>query len=538
MGLSSLKRIAFLVLVLLLAWSVPAFAQEPDPSGNVGSMGDEDGEIVELAPIRPADYYYKLLTTARRDRGATRYKKAFDTLSEILSEGSEIEPYYEEAQYEIALTLFDMGLFQSALGFIERIVDKGVTHQRHRDSLQWLVRLQRKLPGNMTVLEKISTYPVAVYPPAMTDEIHYLVGRYHYSEGALQRALARLRQVRRVGKSNFIKASYLSGVIYVEIKKARQAEKAFKDILRYFATSGSPSPEMDRFNDLSTLALARMFFTVGNHRAAERFYKRIPKGSEYWLNAVYEISWTYFHLGDYARSMGNLWTLDTPYFEEEYFPEARLLQATILYSTCNNRDVIQFVNRFVPEFQTLQKEVRGILARTDDPNEFYFYLARLSTSQSKSLSLEVRRLFNAALSSRRVQRYFDFILQINGEIKRAEGMERMAKGSTRLVLRRMIQDLGAHRELIVGETGDLVKTRLARVRKDVSALLTDSLRLKFETIRRLRKKIGKKSKGPTRVVTQEIKADDEHVLYDFDGEYWLDELGNYLYEVQDRCPKK
>jgi hypothetical protein len=97
-------------------------------------------------------------------------------------------------------------------------------------------------------------------------------------------------------------------------------------------------------------------------------------------------------------------------------------------------------------------------------------------------------------------------------------------------------ELQSDRELIIVETGDLARDRLVRVRKDVSALLTDSLRLKFETIRRLRKRIGASgSEVDSPGTVEEIEVDDEHVSYHFDGEYWLDELGDYLYEVRKRC---
>ncbi|MBR57541.1 MAG: hypothetical protein CMH54_05715 [Myxococcales bacterium] len=528
MGLS-IPRWLFIIAVLPgLFWTGPVWSQTDEAA---------DDDFVELKPIRPPDHYYGLLTESRRLRGAGSYKAAFTKLSEILSDGQDIETYYQEAQYEIALTLFDMGLFQSALTFFERIADEGAVHVRHRDALQWLVRLHRKIPGNMAVLEKIASYPPSVYPDALLDEIHFLIGLFHYSEADLEQALGQFRQVRKKGRSYYIKARYLSGVIHVELKQAREAEQSFKDVLRYFAASGSPDEDSRRFRDLSTLALARMFFTVGNHRAAERFYKRIPKTSEYWLDAVYELSWTYFHMGDYARSMGNLWTLDSPYFEYEYFPEAKLLQATILFATCNDRMAIKLVNGFVPEFQGLQREVKSILGRATDAEEFYFYLAKLAATSSNKLSLEIRKLFNGALSSRRIQRYFSFIIQLNKEV--AGVLELQKKLGKNDVLTQLEQDLVDFRVLMIAEAGDLSRSRLVRVRKDVSAMLTDSLRLKFETIRRIRRKIGKKKPGmKVASAKSAVKVDDEHVLYNFDGEYWMDELGTYLYEVRDLCPAK
>jgi len=508
-----------LILSALLLAAPLATAQEAPAQG------------VRAAP--QADYFTGLLEQGRSLRGSGAPRDAYTKFAQILHQGDDFEAYYQEAQYAISLTLFDMGLFQAALTMIERIIELP-SHSRYRDTLQWLVRLHRKLPGNTSVLERIASFPPTFYPEALVDEINYIVGRYRFDELDIEGALDRLKQVRKLSGRTYIKARYLMGVAFVQMERAREAEQAFKDVLRYFASAGTPDTDSTRFKDLATMALARMFFTVGNHGAAERFYRRVNQESEAWLDALYEMSWTHFHLGDYAKSMGNLWTLDSPFFEEEYFPEAKLLQATILYATCNDQEVIALVDRFVPEFQKLKKEVHAILERTEDPTEFYFHLAKLAATQSDKLSLEIRRLFNAALANRRMQRYFQFIHQLNSEIEAVKGLPKAPQVTP--VTATLLQDLSSFRELLIGETGDLARQRMLRVRKDVSMMLADSLRLKFETIRRIRKQIGKaKLAAKVEKVNDDDESADEFLTYEFEGEYWKDELGAYLYEVRKRC---
>jgi tetratricopeptide (TPR) repeat protein len=518
--MTRLKSSLFLVAILCAPGA--AMAQDPAP----------DGAAAARVTPQP-DFFFSLLEQGRSLRNAGAPRDAYIRFARILHEGDETHAYYQEAGYSISLALFDMGLFQAALTMIEKLVEQP-SHLRYRDSLQWLVRLHRKIPGNRGVLERIASFPPTYYPEAMLDEINYVVGRYRFDELDIEGALDRLKQVRKLSGKTYIKARYLMGVTYVQMERAREAEQAFKDVLRYFAAAGAPDTDSARFKDLATLALARMFFTVGNYGAAERFYRRVEQSSEAWLDALYEMSWAYFHLEDYARSMGNLWTLDSPYFEEEYFPEAKLLQATILYATCNDREVIALVDRFVPEFQRLKKEVHSILERTEDPTEFYFHLAKLAATQSDKLSLEIRRLFNAALANRRMQRYFQFIHQLNSEIQAIEALPISPQVTP--ITTGLLQDLSSFRELLVGETGDLARQRMIRVRKDVSMMLADSLRLKFETIRRIRTKIGK-AKAAVKVEKVDIdeEGDDEYITYEFDGEYWKDELGSYLYQVRKRC---
>ena len=67
------------------------------------------------------------------------------------------------------------------------------------------------------------------------------------------------------------------------------------------------------------------------------------------------------------RVLGSLHTLNSPYFEDRYYPEARVLEALIHFRTCRFPETLATVQRFLRDYKPLKKEVDLQLAgqRTD-----------------------------------------------------------------------------------------------------------------------------------------------------------------------------
>jgi len=69
-------------------------------------------------------------------------------------------------------------------------------------------------------------------------------------------------------------------------------------------------------------------------------------GSEYWLDTLFEQSWAYFMAGDYPRALGNIHTIQSPYFPRSFYPEADIVRSVIYFTTCQYDDATTLVARF------------------------------------------------------------------------------------------------------------------------------------------------------------------------------------------------
>jgi tetratricopeptide (TPR) repeat protein len=497
------------------------------------------------AMAAPATSAFDLvLGEGKRLSNQGRYYDAALVYHKILSEGDESQPYFREAQYEMGVALFNQKLFVSAFNYFDRVAELGAEHPRYRDALPWFVKIHRELPGETNTLFRMAYYPPEVYPADMVEEISFYVGQYHYYEGNLPAAVENLSKVGAANPEMFNKALYLKGVLHVRQNQIGPAAETFNQLLGLL--KGKLNPESSKLRQMARMALARVYYGGGqtdpaNFDAAIRNYAQVPDTSEFWLDSLFERAWAYYQVGNYTRALGNLLTVGSPYFEEEYYPEAAVLKAVIFFRNCLYEEALQTIDPFYKEYFEISKELKTVLETYTDPSDFYAYLASISQrGKDIQYSLRIKKIFNAALADLKLRRLFGFVVNINSEMKRLE--ELRAQPVARPLVDFLMPDLNAFRALTMGEAGQLARERLARVNRELRSLLQQALAVRFESVNAQKGILNERYRREQIVEIQgalkpdeDFKVDREHVRWTFDGEYWKDELGSYFYPLRSVC---
>lgn len=466
-----------------------------------------------------------------------RYYDAFGKLATLIPALPPTDPNRIAAQYGLARVLLELDLHQSALRALDSI-QVPVGHKLYTAKMRFYLQIQRAMPGDLATIERLSDAPETAHRPEDLDEIRFMLGRYHYQAGEHTKALERLNRIKITGKIHYLKARYLMGVIYVILNRAQPAVNAFKDILRYEKQVGSPS-YFAKYEQLANMALGRLFFSIGKYDTAGRYYDQINEGTEAWLDSLFELGWTYFHLMRLDRVMGQLHTLNSPYFEDRYYPEARVLEALILFRTCRFNETLVVVQRFLRDYKPLRKELDAQLSGSRSDAEFYWYLSSLA-SDKEGLSVQLRRIFNVALSDRELQRMFALVAKLGVEGRKLEKLKRNT--SAQRAAQALIDDLGRVRNVMISEAGAMARKRLARVREELTEIIRQGLRIKYESLKARRNSINgavRVAMAKTAMAAMEPREEDsEHIVWPFDGGYWRDELGGYTYDIKSKCVKK
>ncbi len=111
------------------------------------------------------------------------------------------------------------------------------------------------------------------------------------------------------------------------------ASDSFKDVVRLTNPKRARHPD-PKLRELAFLQLARIHYQNRQNRYAIFYYDKMPWGGESWLEGLWEESYAYYRVGDYEKTLGNLLTLQSPYFKDEYFPESYVLKAIVYYENC------------------------------------------------------------------------------------------------------------------------------------------------------------------------------------------------------------
>src|SRR4030095_9632393 len=162
-------------------------------------------------------------------------------------------------------------------------------------------------------------------------QLNYLLGRYKYRNRNFEEAISLFDKVDKKSKY-YVQAQFFTGISYVQLRKSVPAVKSFQKIVTAIEAGVDGVEDEARMRDLAFLSMARTYYSASvrlddnnvptidgaRRSAAVKYWTRVDVASEYWLDGLFEESWAYFMAGDYAHALGNIHTIEAPYFPNSF----------------------------------------------------------------------------------------------------------------------------------------------------------------------------------------------------------------------------
>jgi hypothetical protein len=512
------------------------------------------------------------LETAKKLFGEKSYETAALAYAEILQDVNLAEGH-EEARYQLAKTLAKMGLYHSSLSKFDEILSKGAQGTKYfHTSLEWLFYVGRRIVNEKVVLNQVARFSNESFPPAYQDKFYYLLAKYAFERG---KALAEAGQTaeskknydeaRRLaslvkptgagpvlpaagvesdenpeGGNVYAKAKFIEGMVLYGQGNQDGALEAFKEVVRL--TNPRRAQGQDpKLRELSFLQLARIHYEHRQNRYAIFYYSKMPWGERSWLEGLWESSYAQYRIGDYERSLGNLITLHSPYFKDEYFAESYILKAIIYYENCRYPEARAILEDFNSMYEPVHDELTRLTSSGGTPSSYYEVIERASKSKGAvgAQAALMRKVMKIALTDQNIRGLNDSIVEIENEMDHGIGDRRDAFRYSALA-----KDLGTalkgERQKLVDEAGARARQKLEYERDALRELLQQALRIKIEVARHEREMLeGSLAKGGQidviRNYRYSVAVSDEHLYWPYEGEFWRDELGTYSYTLTKGC---
>lgn len=480
---------------------------------------------------------------------AKEYQGASIELFKVVEgETADTDANKKKAEFFMGKTLYNMKFLSASLTFFDRIVEAGPTHPFYGETLKWLASLAQGLSDSTAVIDRIGKYDrKELDQPAIEsvrDQLYFLLGRSFYRKREFDQAVSLFRAVPKNSKY-YVKAKLFEGATFVQEYKGKEAAEAFKEVLR--VSEESDNPELKPYEELANLSLARTFYSTGQYQLAAKYYDKVSPESYDWANSLFEASWANFMLktAGYPKALGNIHTLQAPYFENfvkpESVAEALTVRATIYFYNClydRAADAIVDFNRRVPP---LAQDLNKMLQGTQDNTEFFELAVKIQKGKS-GLPKNVERAAKAVLSDLSLERRFQYVEQLEGEMKRFDDSEAAWKSTA--IANAVYTDLTLQKSLTTNEAGDLARQRITRLVSELAQLIKRVIKIEYEILQ------GEKGTLQQEIVTEQqankvnrskevgnVRVDDEHLFWPFTGEYWRDELGYYRVRLMNRCAR-
>ncbi len=557
-------RICVLASTLFAASAaVPGVASAQD----VIDLDDDDAEkkaeaqAAEQAPV-VAGQMTEEAASAKRLFDKQRWAEAASALHRVVSGESGDDPGNQQnAQYWMAISLYHLKFYQASYAQFAQIA-QNKNHLKHGQTLLWLAKLATQLPEPAGIIDSVGRYTgedlARFNNPQQRDlyfQLNYLLGRYKYEhDKAYEEAIRLFGRVSPQSK-HFVHAQFFSGVSYVQLRKSVPAVKAFQRIETALDEGVRGVEDESRMRDLAYLSQARTYYSsaiklnpetnapsVNEEKlsAAVKYWDQIDVASEYWLDALFEESWAYFMAGQYPQALGNIHTIEAPYFPGSFYPEAQILKAVIYFYNCNYEAATTVVARFNKRYIPIRDELKKVLSRFEGEGQseaFYKFLLEVQSGKA-DLDPNIKGIVEDSLSDRQLLRNIEYVKNLQQEAALYE----KAPGSFRTSgIGQYVQDrLAEARQRAITNAGELAKSRY---RRNISALeehLRNGEKILIDITAAQRNLLDEKLKaGQVTAADSKIygvvNPDEEHVLWPFDGEFWRDELGFYRQVVESAC---
>lgn len=512
---------ALLTLLALLV-AAPALAQGEDAA---------EGEAMEEAPAEPPPVPRKLKKALKQLKGK-EWALASLSLHAVL-EDEEAAYYHSDIRYYLAYCLEQMSFNYSALEEYNRFLEgTGPDSKLIVKAVERSVSLARQMEAGWIIAPGLARLDTSAVSDAQRGPAMYWVGKYHYEEGNYAAARAFLSLVPK-GTEFYANARMLEGVTLTREKKPVDAIAPLAA-----AVNASRNDADQSVWRVANMNLGRAYYALGNFERAVEHFEDTPRGSQQWFESLYEASWSYFRLGRYSGSLAHLQTVDSPFFDGTYHPDATLLRILIFYYLCKYIDGQTMLKEFTEEHRPIEEALDKAISRADGKPEDLFEALYAWKVHRKDAGVPlpdpVKQYFSSDESLVRVGNY------LAGIDKELRQVNKGRTGWEKSGLRKQVErELEERKKDAAQEKGRAALGRLKSMHKVLLAHLGNAELYKVEMITaekniydaayqgRLAEKVSARKLDPN--------VPEGYDFWPFEGEYWIDELGWYEVNTINEC---
>ena len=283
--------------------------------------------------------------------------------------------------------------------------------------------------------------------------------------------------------------------------------------------------------DICLLGVSRSYFAKKDYNKASFYYLDIEKESYIWPEVLFEEAWSSFYQRDYNRTLGKLVTYKAPIFSHIFNPEVRVLEALTYLELCLWNDAKKSVDLFYRVYESPLEKIKRVLETYGKNYKSYYSLAKKRLRQEIGGGKIVNKMFLSIVKDPAFLEMYDSFDRGGKEIKKIKKVKNI--NFKRFLVGNIKETLVLQRNLI----GAYIRKNLEFYTEIISKNLTDMSYIKLEVLSRLRKEILDESNinKRTRGDIKYLKRNEKQYFWNFNGEFWADELGDYVFALKSEC---
>ena len=432
----------------------------------------------------------------------------------IFDNGKKNEKYYKITNY-----LVEGGYYFSALPLFKEYLGIGA---KNLDS-----RTERNLSKMIRVsgLRQFESLPSSYLTRSNSENTHYILAKKYIHAGKYESAMGYLRRISS-NHSIYPYAKNLEGVTYSINGDYAKAMDSFRECI---SASSSDLIRQNLNRDYCIAGLARTSFASKKYNQSDLLYLDIPKSSRVWPEILFEEAWNSYYQKNYNRTLGKLVSYKAPVFAHIFNPEVEVLNALTYLKLCLYQDAKKVSDSFRAENWDSFKEMSQLIKYKKNPE--YFYELALSYEQfNKAPNQLLLKIFGSITNA---EPYLDLKVQLKKAL--LEYKKVRAKDSSRFknfLVKNLQESVSSYKNLI----GFFVMGQMRQTYGQLYKAFEGMSYINLEVLAQRKAKLyntddTSRSRGDIKY----IQRNEKQYFWDFNGEFWADELGDYVFALKSEC---
>lgn len=512
---------------------VPSAKSEPS-----ASSGDENVPRAKLDPeeanqLREA---YKLIREKKYEAASQRLYR--------LSRNPLLRDYREELRYKLGLVLMEMGLNQVAAVEFLRVAVKGKS-KFLKQSLEKLSFAADSLNFDVLLNLAISKITVGDFPAIHKDMLFYRIGEFQLKKKDYLEAAKNFNRVEPSSRY-YYRAKYNQAVSLAEDGKPEMSAQSFDEILQNVGNKDISDP----IRVSALIGKARALYQDKKWEESINAYREVPRDASAWHETLFESSWAMLRGAKFRSALSNFQSLHSPYYENNYLPESLVLRSIVYLYICKFDELNKTLGLFENVYGPVRKKILQYLSRRPDPTKIYQDFVAASQGQGGiQIPLPAVNKIRKEYDFSQNESYLENLkLELSsyeklGSTWKNSPLGKYAQKLITLRIKKTERKLG----LIIKRHLFEIKSELRDFFEQVGFLQLEVVNLQKEEVKKeLSKKDEEKALEELGIATKQVDQNIDRKFYiqngfefwPFQGEYWLDELGNYHYLGVSSCQKR
>jgi tetratricopeptide (TPR) repeat protein len=505
-------------MITLLALLGLAQAQNPVPSPGP-SPGPSPVQPAALSDAqRGAEFTTWAMAMAQGNRDA-----ALAALVTLIDDPAKAA-VHGEAWAHLGEVYADMNLPLAALGALGKGISLDPTHTAAQ--VPRALELVEEVHEGGLVAKALGNNLGIQVDPKVRNQLSAVAARQQIEAGSYQAAIAILMMADK-DQPGFEDVELLRGVA---LSQQDQHSNAVAPLLTAAALAVQNKRDQ-RYIDTVNLNVARTYYSAGNYGQAISWYAKVSRGSDYWIEAQFERAWAHFRGNDMNGALSMLFNHDSPFFEDFFWPEVDLLRSYSLFVMCKFKDATVEMDQFAAKYEPIGQELAGLSL---SPAEAFEDVRAFRADEPTTIPNYVLRPFR---HEKRLDDALAAVDQADEELRKTDKLEgRAAEIATQLITEQ--------RDARIQTEGKRVLARVETARAELASMLEgmeitrlDLLNLETEMYERAAATGVLEYGNHIEQLRQMRKEKRGFRVWPWQGEYWADELGWFVFSARPDCPE-